>query len=696
MPMAFGPSSLQRQSPAACVPPVNSAGRGARWFASRWLAWLIGLTVSAATLGLWAALLAQEQAQLSRATALQLERVRNELRVHLEARILAQLRMARRWEARGQPPREEWESDAAHYMRHYRGLLSIAWVDPLLQVQWEVRSADAAGALLDPGSAAVQAAWRAALGRGQVALTRFVAGPAGQQVLMVDVPILGGHGFGGLIVAAYGVQALLDEILREDIAPGYGIRILEGERTIYLRGQALDDADSPFEQETAIRLANADGRMRIWPQAGTRAAMRSPLPQAVLAGGLTLALLLALATRLTRIARARETEAEAANRELQREIAARHTAQERLRKLSRAVEQSPTMVLITDTAGTIEYVNPKFTQVTGYTLDEARGRNPRMLKSNQTPRETYDKLWATIRAGAEWRGELCNRRKNGETYWEHIAISPIRDERGAVTHFLAEAEDITERRRLQEEVAASNRRHAETQALAAMGQAASMIAHDLRNPLSTIKMSLGILGKQTGRPPTDSEHEINRIALDQVRYMEEVLSDLLTYSRPDALQPTWLSLGKLLDAAVLLAQREIEERKARVETRCEPGLPTLHGDANKLRQAFSNLIMNAVQATEGVAGRTPEVVVSARLRLGPQPAEICVEVLDNGCGIPPALRERVFEPFYTSRAKGTGLGLSIAKRIVDQHRGRLELRAAPHGGTCATVTLPVGPVGDAA
>lgn len=222
-----------------------------------------------------------------------------------------------------------------------------------------------------------------------------------------------------------------------------------------------------------------------------------------------------------------------------------------------------------------------------------------------------------------------------------------------------------------------------------------MIAHDLRNPLSTIKMSLGILGERAGDALSEGDREINRIALDQVRYMEEVLSDLLLYARPDALQPAWLDLPKLLDAAVLLAEREIEEQRVRVECRYQSGLPTLHGDATKLRQAFTNLVLNAVQATEGVADRAAEVSVCARLSAERQPPEICVEIRDNGRGIPAELHDRVFEPFVTSRAKGTGLGLPIAKRIIDQHRGTIELRGVPQGGTCALVTLSTGPVGTA-
>ncbi|MFQ5956862.1 MAG: PAS domain-containing protein, partial [Candidatus Brocadiales bacterium] len=123
----------------------------------------------------------------------------------------------------------------------------------------------------------------------------------------------------------------------------------------------------------------------------------------------------------------------------------KHT-EESLRKLSQAVEQSPSMVVITDIKGNIEYVNPKFTQLTGYTFKEAIGKTPRILKSGKTPPEVYKQLWKTITSGGEWRGEFCNKKKNGELYWEDASISPIRSKEGVITHFVAVKEDITERK----------------------------------------------------------------------------------------------------------------------------------------------------------------------------------------------------------------------------------------------------------
>ncbi|MFQ5936919.1 MAG: PAS domain-containing sensor histidine kinase, partial [Acidiferrobacterales bacterium] len=190
----------------------------------------------------------------------------------------------------------------------------------------------------------------------------------------------------------------------------------------------------------------------------------------------------------------------------------------------------------------------------------------------------------------------------------------------------------------------------------------------------------------------EAEQELKQIALEQVRYMEELMSDLLSYSRPDALKPEWLNIDKLLEAAVILAQRHIDEHKVQVKTLYQSGLPTLHGDADKLRRAFSNLIINAVQATEGVVGRRPQVNISTQLELGEDRPRIRIEVSDNGCGVKSGREEAMFEPFFTTRAKGTGLGLAIVKRIIEQHGGFVQLRPAGTAGTCAVIVLPTGPV----
>ena len=149
--------------------------------------------------------------------------------------------------------------------------------------------------------------------------------------------------------------------------------------------------------------------------------------------------------------RDRTAELDAVNESLTVEIAEHRVIEDRLLQFSRAVEQNPCSIIITDTKGNIEYVNPKFTEVTGYTPEEVRGQNPRLLKSGVNPPEFYQELWKTLVEGREWRGEFLNHKKNGEIYWEFASISYIRDTSGQVTHYLGIKEDVTERKAVEAE-----------------------------------------------------------------------------------------------------------------------------------------------------------------------------------------------------------------------------------------------------
>ena len=145
--------------------------------------------------------------------------------------------------------------------------------------------------------------------------------------------------------------------------------------------------------------------------------------------------------------------------EMQDEIAKHKKTEEKIRILSWAVEQSPATVVITDLEGTIEYVNPKFVQLTGYSADEAIGQNPRILKSGKHPPEFYQELWKTITQGKEWRGEFLNKKKNGDLYWEDASISPIKNEEGVITHFVGVKEDISASKQAEEKLRESEEKY---------------------------------------------------------------------------------------------------------------------------------------------------------------------------------------------------------------------------------------------
>jgi PAS domain S-box-containing protein len=373
-----------------------------------------------------------------------------------------------------------------------------------------------------------------------------------------------------------------------------------------------------------------------------------------------------------------------------RELAERVRTNERFRVVA---ESAPCALVMVDQAGEIVFVNGQAETLFGYQRDELMGRAVELLlpkgyrgRHVKQRAEFLSESRAARHMGAG-RDLRCVRKDGSECPVE-IGLTQIESSEGRLV--LTSIVDISERTKLEQQLEDRNREISRTQALAVVGRMANMVAHDLRNPLSSIKMSLQILGKQPALHSGDEERELKQIALEQVRYMEGILVNLLDYSRESPLKPEWLHIDKLLDAATLIAQKTIEERGAHVTTRYQAGLPTLHGDGDKLRQVFSNLLVNAVQATEGIEDRAPEVLISTYLELGADRPQIRIEIRDNGCGVEPGQEEKLFEPFYTKRAKGTGLGLAIVGRIIGQHHGSVHLERAEKRGTRAVVVLSTG------
>ncbi len=369
----------------------------------------------------------------------------------------------------------------------------------------------------------------------------------------------------------------------------------------------------------------------------------------------------------------------------------RYTENE-LRKASQAIEQSPSTVLITDTAGKIVYTNPKFTELTGYTKEEVLGKNPKILHSGETSTDEYNVLWNALRNGREWTGEFHNKKKNGELYWESAHISAIKGVDGKITHYLAVKEDITENKRLEDEVRLRNEEVSKNRLLAAVGKMANMIAHDLRNPLSSIKMGMQILKNQVHQPMGEEGEELIDIGMEQVHYMESILSDLLSFSRPDQLNSEWLSIDQLIDTSLIGIQTQIDGKNVIIKTDYQTGLPTIFADKTKLRQVFSNLIINALQASDNQAGQQSLISIFVLLKITDLGPKLEVKITDNGFGIDKDILEKLFEPFFTTRAKGTGLGLAIVKRIIEQHNGQVSISSVLGEGTEVTIILPISTI----
>lgn len=376
------------------------------------------------------------------------------------------------------------------------------------------------------------------------------------------------------------------------------------------------------------------------------------------------------------------------NDESRRELAERIKAEANLRKLSVAVEQNPASIVITDTSGIIEYVNPSFIALTGYSFEEVVGSSPRLLKSGETSNEEYKQLWETILAGGEWRGEFHNRKKNGELFWELALIAPIRDENNVTTHFVGIKEDITERKELENQL-----RH--SQKMDAIGQLAGGIAHDFNNILTAI---VGYASIMQLKLPADSplKKHAEQIAATAERGAA-LTQGLLSFSRKHASNPVVADLNEIINRVHQLLLRLISEDIHLEINLEEKGLPVLV-DSGQFEQVLMNLATNARDAMPqgGLIVITTEAVtidsdfVIAR-GFGKPGRYAILTFSDSGEGMEDKTVKHIFEPFYTTKelGKGTGLGLSIIYGIIKEHNGYVVCRSTIGLGTIFQIYLPL-------
>jgi two-component system, cell cycle sensor histidine kinase and response regulator CckA len=364
------------------------------------------------------------------------------------------------------------------------------------------------------------------------------------------------------------------------------------------------------------------------------------------------------------------------------------SAEESLRKLSRAVEQSADTVVITNREGIIEYVNPAFEKITGYRKEEARGQTPRLLKSGEQALETYQEMWKTILAGNVYRRIFVNRKKNGELYYVEESICPVRDGDGRVTHFIANGRDLTERLRLEAQLL-------QAQKMDAIGRLAGGVAHDFNN-LLTIITSYSELALDTVPHESPLEAKIQEILL-AARRAAELTRQLLAFSRkqPQALRV--VELNQVVAGIAKTLPRLIGED---IEFTFVPGpnVGCVRVDPLQIEQVLMNLAANARDAMpegghfriETFSLHLDEDYIHGKPAVIPMGNYAVITVSDDGVGIPREDLPHIFEPFYTTKpsGKGTGLGLATVYGIVKQNNGFVWVYSETDRGTVFKIYLP--------
>ncbi|SFN37728.1 PAS domain S-box-containing protein [Formivibrio citricus] len=366
------------------------------------------------------------------------------------------------------------------------------------------------------------------------------------------------------------------------------------------------------------------------------------------------------------------------------DITERKNAEEQLRKLSKAVEQSPESVIITNLKGEIEYVNEAFERTTGYSGAEVVGQTPCILHSGKTPAASYQRLWQALSQGLVWKGEFQNRRKDGSDYVEFAIVAPIRQPDGQISHYVSVQEDITEKKRLASELD-RHRQHLEdlvksrTEELSLAKQQAEAanlaksaflanMSHEIRTPMNAILGLTHLLQRDT-TDPTQRER-LSKIGAAS-KHLLSVINDILDLSKIEAgrllLEDTDFTLADVLDHVASLIGDSVRNKGLSLEVDGD-GVPAwLHGDPTRLRQALLNFAGNAVKFTEqGV------IVLRARL-IDEKDDELTLrfEVQDTGIGIAAEKLPRLFDAFEqadvstTRKYGGTGLGLTITRRLVE-------------------------------
>ncbi|BBE16119.1 diguanylate cyclase/phosphodiesterase with PAS/PAC sensor(s) [Aquipluma nitroreducens] len=369
-----------------------------------------------------------------------------------------------------------------------------------------------------------------------------------------------------------------------------------------------------------------------------------------------------------------------------REITEIKNAGNQIRKLSKSIEQSPSTIIITDTQGQIEYVNPKFIEITGYDAEEVIGKKPSILKSGQMSLEFYQQLWNTISSGEVWRGEFLNRKKNGELYWEWATMTSIKDETGTITNYIAIKEDISLRKKIEADLIIAKNKAEESDRLKSAFLA--NMSHEVRTPLNSIIGFSELLADPDFEE--DNKREFIQHIISNGNNLLTIISDIMDISKLEAGELKIYSKPVNVYDFISNIKNQITYQSGIKGLDFEANIPdardiSIFVDPDRLRQIINNLISNAIKFT-----------AKGGIEIGYQLSGEMVEfyVKDTGIGIPLEYHDKIFERFRqvederTRKYGGNGLGLAITKNLVELMGENIWLKTKEGQETIFYFTIP--------
>ncbi len=442
----------------------------------------------------------------------------------------------------------------------------------------------------------------------------------------------------------------------------------------------------PQYSDIPVIMLTADQRDSILSQCfekGARDFVTKPISPLVLQARIQSALATKhYAHHLEQKAQEKTLESERINEKLQQEAEEHKKTEKELTKLVTAIEQAEASILITDKEGRIEYVNPYFEQLSGYRLEEVKGKNPNILKSHQHDVPFYKDLWETILNNKIWRGQIINKKKDGAFFTVEMTISPVKDDLHNITHFIAVNKDITEKLALEQQL-----RHA--QKMKAISVLAGGIAHDFNNILFTILGNAELLkhlyhDKEEGKEHIDAIMEAGRRA-------QTVISQLLTFTRSQETPHRPVDIVSTIEDSLQMA-RTILPANIEIRQNLDSDSPFVLGNKSQLQQAVFHIYINAKEAMADKQGLLDVTLQPVEFKTAPdniygisRGSYVHVAIRDTGKGIPVHLQEHIFDPFFTTKGvggteigpskEGTGLGLTGVYNIIRNHKGGITVES---------------------
>jgi len=408
-----------------------------------------------------------------------------------------------------------------------------------------------------------------------------------------------------------------------------------------------------------------------------------------------------------------------------RDISNRKKAETELKMLGMAIEKLDEIIMITDPEGIIQYVNPSFTNVTQYQRDEIIGKSARFLKSGQMSGEFYSKMWNTISSGNVWKGHFVNKKKDRSFYEEEAIISPVKDDNGAITNYIALKRDVTEKLRMEAQLR-------QAQKIEAIGTLAAGIAHEINTPMQFIMDNTVFLEKSFTKliaysedigievDKLDSEEcikNVNALSVLKKKYKISYIKDEIPYSfedmfdgidrvrkivlsmkdfaHPGVKEKAYASINKSIESTVTIS-RNVWKYRSDLEINMDESIPEVYCNIDDINQVVLNLIVNAIDAIKEFQEKYYDeksfesnkgLITISTKQSGKY---VVIEISDSGIGMDEKTLEKIFEPFYTTKevGKGTGQGLAIVHDIiVNKHKGEIDVQSTPGEGTKFSLSI---------